>query len=66
MLTFQRDYGLFIRFDEVKWDWQVVDPILKAWSQKTSYILTCPADRWGPKKAHRILDRKDQSWRNDT
>jgi hypothetical protein len=26
MLTFQRDCGLFIHFDEVKWGWQVVDP----------------------------------------
>lgn len=57
---------LIIRFDDVKSDWQVVDPILKAWSQKTSYLLTCPADRLGSEKAHRILDRKDQSWRNDT
>ncbi|MCE5387179.1 MAG: glucose-6-phosphate dehydrogenase [Acidithiobacillus sp.] len=58
------DKALFIRFDEVEWAWRVVDPILKAWSQESDYIITYPSGSWGPDESTRIFDKEDQSWRN--
>jgi glucose-6-phosphate 1-dehydrogenase len=58
------DRSLFIRFDEVEWAWQVVDPILKHWAVEREYIPTYPAGSWGPADANRLFDSDDQSWRN--
>jgi glucose-6-phosphate 1-dehydrogenase len=59
------DRSLFIRFDEVEWAWQVVDPILKHWSVERDYIPTYPAGSWGPADANRLFDSEDQNWRNE-
>ena len=58
------DHSLFLRYDEVRWAWQVVDPILKVWSMERDFIHTYPAGSWGPAEAMRLFDRDDQSWRN--
>jgi len=58
------DRSLFIRFDEVEWAWRVVDPILRHWSQDTSYIHTYPAGSWGPAESERLFDSEDHEWRN--
>ena len=58
------DHSLFLRADEVRGAWQVVDPILKVWSMEREYIQTYPAGSMGPKEAQRLFDREDQSWRD--
>jgi glucose-6-phosphate 1-dehydrogenase len=58
------DHSLFLRYDEIKWAWDVVDPVLKVWSMERDYIHTYPAGTWGPWEANRVFDREDQYWRN--
>jgi glucose-6-phosphate 1-dehydrogenase len=58
------DHSLFLRYDEVNWAWQVVDPVLKLWVTERDYIHTYPAGSWGPHEATRLFDRDDQDWRN--
>ncbi len=59
------DRSLFIRFDEVEWAWQVVDPILRHWTVERDFIPTYPAGSWGPAEANRLFDSDDQSWRDE-
>jgi len=59
------DRSLFIRFDEVEWAWQVVDPILRHWTIDREFIPTYPAGTWGPPEANRLFDSDDQSWRDE-
>lgn len=58
------DHSLFLRYDEIRWAWEVVDPVLKRWSMERDYIHTYPAGSWGPEEANRLFDREDQYWRN--
>lgn len=58
------DHSLFLRYDEVRWAWQVVDPILKVWSVERDFIHTYPAGSWGPKEDIRLFEREDQYWRD--
>ena len=60
----QGDHSLFLRYDEVNWAWQVVDPVLKLWARERDFIQTYPAGSWGPTEATRLFDRDDQDWRN--
>lgn len=60
----QGDRSLFIRFDEVEWAWQVVDPILRQWSHDTDFIHSYPAGSWGPEEATRLFDSEEHCWRN--
>jgi len=57
------DHSLFLRYDEVNWAWQVVDPVLKLWATERDFIHTYPAGSWGPHEATRLFDRDDQDWR---
>ena len=59
------DRSLFIRFDEVEWAWQVVDPILKNWMVEREFIPTYPAGSWGPAEANRLFDSDNQTWRDE-
>ncbi len=59
------DHSLFLRYDEVKWAWQVVDPVLKVWSTEREYIPTYASGSWGPEESNRLFDRDDQQWRNE-
>ena len=58
------DHTLFLRYDEVKWAWQVVDPVLKVWATEREFIHTYAAGSWGPPECNRLFDRDDQYWRN--
>jgi len=58
------DHSLFLRYDEVRWAWEVVDPILKVWATEREFIHSYPAGTWGPSESSRIFDREDQDWRN--
>lgn len=58
------DQSLFLRYDEVEWAWQVVDPILRVWATDREYIHTYAAGTWGPQETRRLFDREDQFWRH--
>jgi glucose-6-phosphate 1-dehydrogenase len=60
----KNDRSLFLRYDEVAWAWDVVDPILKAWDTEREFIPTYAAGSWGPEEDTRLFDRDDQYWRN--
>jgi len=58
------DHTLFLRYDEIEWAWQVVDPIVKVWAMERDFINTYPAGSWGPRGTYRLFDREDQFWRH--
>ncbi len=58
------DHSLFLRYDEVRWEWQIMDPILKVWSMERDFIATYPAGSWGPDESSRLFHRPYQTWRN--
>ena len=55
--------SLFLRYDEVKAAWRVVDPVMRAWSEDEHPPLQYPVGSWGPKAANHIFDKADQAWR---
>lgn len=57
------DRSLFLRFDEVKAAWDVVDPILSAWASQTDYIDTYCSGSWGPEGSQKLFDHGEQTWR---
>lgn len=59
------DHSLFLRYDEVKWAWKIMDPILKVWSMERDFIPTYAAGSWGPEESSRLFHREYQTWRND-
>jgi len=58
------DHSLFLRYDEVSWAWQIVDPVLQLWATERDFIQTYAAGSWGPGEANRLFDRDNQDWRN--
>jgi glucose-6-phosphate 1-dehydrogenase len=63
MDVIENDHSLFLRTDEVRWAWQVMDPILKVWSTERDYIHTYESGSWGPMEDYRLFDREDHYWR---
>jgi len=59
------DRSLFLRYDEVKAAWNVVDPILQSWAQDSGYIDTYPSGTWGPKGSEKLFDSPEQAWRTN-
>ena len=57
------DRSLFIRFDEVEEAWQIVDPILRQWSDSDEPLPSYGAGSWGPNAADELL-ATGQRWRN--
>lgn len=57
------DRSLFLRFDEVKAAWKVVDPVINVWSTETDYIDSYPSGTWGPQGASKLFDSSEQDWR---
>jgi len=58
------DQSQFLRFDEVEYAWQVVDPILRVWATERDFIHTYPAGTWGPQETRRMFEKEDQFWRH--
>ncbi len=56
------DATLFIRTDEVERAWQIVDPLLEAWSQDGVPLSQYAAGTWGPKEADSLLTRELRQW----
>jgi glucose-6-phosphate 1-dehydrogenase len=57
------DPTLFIRSDEVDRAWEIVDPILKAWSQGITPLAGYAAGTWGPRPADQLIERDGRQWR---
>lgn len=57
------DRSLFLRYDEVKAAWKVVDPVLQVWAADRGYIDTYPSGSWGPKDSVKLFDQPGQGWR---
>ncbi len=55
--------SLFLRYDEVKAAWHIVDPVMRAWADDEHPPLQYPVGSWGPKAANHIFDQADQEWR---
>jgi glucose-6-phosphate 1-dehydrogenase len=56
------DITLFSREDWMDLSWQLIDPILEAWSEDTSPLPEYPAGSWGPYEACDLLTANDHVW----
>jgi len=61
----ENDRSLFIRFDEVEMAWQVIEPVLKNWSQTSERLYTYAPGSWGPDETRDLFEKPYQSWRNE-
>jgi len=59
------DRSLFIRFDEVEMAWQVIEPVLKYWTQTSERLYKYVPGSWGPKETGVLFEKPYQSWRNE-
>lgn len=57
------DRSLFLRYDEVKAAWSIVDPLMAAWAEDETPPLQYPVGSWGPKAAGRIFGPSEGQWR---
>jgi glucose-6-phosphate 1-dehydrogenase len=57
------DQTLFMRRDSVEASWQLVDPILEAWTQTPGEIPVYSAGSWGPLEAALMMAADGRSWR---
>jgi glucose-6-phosphate 1-dehydrogenase len=58
------DPTLFIRTDEVKAAWNIIDPIIEAFRSDSVALDFYPAGSWGPTSAERLLSRTGRRWYN--
>ncbi len=59
------DATLFMRADQIEAAWQIVDPVLDAWSDKPSVDFpNYAAGSWGPKSADELLAGDGRHWLN--
>jgi glucose-6-phosphate 1-dehydrogenase len=56
------DATLFTRNDEVERQWQIIDPILKAWQDGMPPMATYEAGSPGPPEADELIGR-EHHWR---
>ena len=57
------DATLYTRQDMVEASWQIVQPVLDAWSQRRFDFPNYEAGTWGPKEADAMLARNGHAWR---
>lgn len=57
------DMTLFHRADSVETGWQIVTPILDAWSATSDGVAPYQAFSWGPPEADALLARDGREWR---
>ncbi len=57
------DSTLFARRDMVERGWEIVSPILEAWTEPASDFPNYEAGSWGPEEAFALLERDGRSWR---
>jgi glucose-6-phosphate 1-dehydrogenase len=57
------DASLFARSDEVELAWQIIDPILEAWSGPASPPLEqYPVGQWGPASSTEWMQKQGRQW----
>ncbi len=63
------DSTLFIRYDEIREMWKIVDPIIKYWEKenkelkaKNETLPSYPAGTQGPRIAKAFIERDNRSW----
>jgi glucose-6-phosphate 1-dehydrogenase len=56
------DPTLFIRADEAEGAWDILDPVMQAWSESDK-VSFYPAGSWGPDDADALLERDGREWR---
>ena len=57
------DSSLFARSDEVELAWQVIDPIIEAWQEKSAAPLhQYPVGMWGPSASSQWMDDDGRQW----
>jgi glucose-6-phosphate 1-dehydrogenase len=54
---------LFIRSDEVDTAWQIVEPLIDAWSSGAAPLAGYAAGSWGPRQAETLVQREGRQWR---
>jgi len=57
------DPTLFIRTDEVDTAWQIVEPVIEAWSAGAAPLAGYAAGSWGPRQADTLIQRDGRQWR---
>ena len=57
------DATLFQRADNTEAAWNIVDPILEAWSKEQADFPNYSAGTWGPDAADELLARDGRQWR---
>lgn len=57
------DPTLYARRDMVERGWEIVDPILEAWTQPAQDFPNYEAGSWGPQSAFDLIERDGRSWR---
>ncbi|HEX2182970.1 MAG TPA: glucose-6-phosphate dehydrogenase [Rubrobacteraceae bacterium] len=56
------DPTLFIRADEAEYAWEILEPVMRAWSESRE-VSSYPAGTWGPEEADELLERDSREWR---
>ncbi|CAA9454010.1 MAG: Glucose-6-phosphate 1-dehydrogenase [uncultured Rubrobacteraceae bacterium] len=56
------DPTLFIRADETESAWDILDPVIRAWTRKEE-VSFYPAGSWGPEEADELIMRDGREWR---
>ena len=56
------DPTLFIRADEAEGAWEILDPVVRAWSESEK-VSPYPAGTWGPEEAEELIERDGRRWR---
>lgn len=56
------DATLFMRADQVESAWEVVQPVLDAWSTAQSNFPNYAAGTWGPESAEMLIQQDGRNW----
>ena len=57
------DASLFARSDEVELAWEIIDPVIQAWSSGNGpTLLPYPVGEWGPPEASEWMFQQERSW----
>ncbi|CAA9442954.1 MAG: Glucose-6-phosphate 1-dehydrogenase [uncultured Rubrobacteraceae bacterium] len=56
------DPTLFIRSDETEGAWDILGPVMRAWTENGEMPFY-PAGSWGPDEAEKLLKREGRRWR---
>ncbi|HEY6675006.1 MAG TPA: glucose-6-phosphate dehydrogenase, partial [Rubrobacteraceae bacterium] len=56
------DPTLFIRADEAEGAWEILDPVVRAWTESEK-VSPYPAGTWGPEEAEELIERDGRRWR---